>query len=307
MPAFCSHYLFFRDSEKFIKSAADFELNESVCSLGSQGADIFFFHKIYSPFRSLRKIGSSLHRAKPEDIFNAFAQYIKKNPDPVAKSYAYGFILHYALDRRCHPYVYALEKKITDRDKKIHRASAHNRVEAGLDAYMLHLKLNEEHPYMFDSYKTISLSDDEKSTVAKLLRYTVKRVLKKNIRKASVIKAIDDTVKVQKILQDKSGRLCAVSTTAENILGSLIGYYKISAMIKPRLWKNGEKYANINNGAWVNPFSGETSYLSFEQLYIYALQEAQELIIGFEQKLGTGPDADNITNNLSFLTGLEIK
>lgn len=307
MPAFCSHYLFFKDSKEFMYSLADFPLNERACALGTQGADIFFFHKIYSPLRSKRKIGSALHRAKPENIFNAFAEYVRKNPDPTAKSYIYGFILHYALDRRCHPYVYALEKKITDSDKKIHHASAHNRVEMGLDAYMLYQKLGIEHPYLFDSSKTIELSDDEKNSVAKLLCCMIKRVLKKRISRSAIKNAIDDTVKMQRLLQDRSGQLYAVTKILETILGRAIGYFKFSAMIKPRLWKNGEKYANIDNRIWISPFNKEKSNLSFEQLYIYALQEAQELLVGFEQIVLGKADAKDVTENISFLTGLEIK
>ena len=307
MPAFCTHYLFFEDSKEFMCSLADFPLNEKVCALGSQGADIFFFHKIYSPLHSKRKIGSALHRAKPEDIFNAFAEYVRKNPDPTAKSYIYGFILHYALDRRCHPYVYALEKKITDSDKKIHHFSAHNRVEMGLDAYMLYQKSGTERPYLFDSSKTIKLNDREKDSVAKVLCYMIKKVLKKRISRSAVKRAINDTVRMQKFLRDKSGQLCILATVLETILGKAIGYYKFSAMIKPRLWKNGEKYANIDNGMWISPFSKEKSNLSFEQLYIYALQEAKELLVGFEQTVSGKADAKDVTENISFLTGLEIK
>lgn len=307
MPAFCTHYLFFEDSKEFMCSLADFPLNEKVCALGSQGADIFFFHKIYSPLHSKRKIGSALHRAKPEDIFNAFAEYVRKNPDPTAKSYIYGFILHYALDRRCHPYVYALEKKITDSDKKIHHFSAHNRVEMGLDAYMLYQKSGTEYPYLFDSSKTIELNDREKDSVAKVLCYMIKKVLKKRISRLAVKRAINDTVRMQKFLRDKSGQLCIIATVLETILGKAIGYYKFSAMIKPRLWKNGEKYANIDNEIWISPFSKEKSNLSFEQLYIYALQEAKELLLGFEQTVSGKADAKDITENISFLTGLEIK
>lgn len=235
MPAFCTHYLFFEDSKEFMCSLADFPLNEKVCALGSQGADIFFFHKIYFPLHSKRKIGSALHRAKPEDIFNAFAEYVRKNPDPTAKSYIYGFILHYALDRRCHPYVYALEKKITDSDKKIHHFSAHSRVEMGLDAYMLYQKSGTEYPYLFDSSKTIELNDREKDSVAKVLCYMIKKVLKKRISRLAVKRAINDTVRMQKFLRDKSGQLCIIATVLETILGKAIGYYKFSAMIKPRL------------------------------------------------------------------------
>ncbi|WP_456068684.1 zinc dependent phospholipase C family protein [Eubacterium sp.] len=307
MPAFCTHYLFFEDSKEFMRSLADFPLNEKVCALGSQGADIFFFHKIYSPLHSKRKIGSALHRAKPEDIFNAFAEYVRKNPDPTAKSYIYGFILHYALDRRCHPYVYALEKKITDSDKKIHHSSAHNRVETGLDAYMLYQKSGTEYPYLFDSSKTIELSDREKDSTAKVLCYMIKRVLKKRISRSTVKRAINDTVRMQKFLRDKSGQLCIIATLLETILGKAIGYYKFSAMIKPRLWKNGEKYANIDNEIWISPFSKEKSNLSFEQLYIYALQEAKELLFGFERTVSGKADAKDVTENISFLTGLEIK
>ena len=307
MPAFCTHYLFFEDSKEFMRSLADFPLNEKVCALGSQGADIFFFHKIYSPLRSKRKIGSALHRAKPEDIFNAFAEYVRKNPDPTAKSYIYGFILHYALDRRCHPYVYALEKKITDSDKKIHHSSAHNRVEMGLDAYMLYQKSGTEYPYLFDSSKTIELSDREKDSTAKVLCYMIKRVLKKRISRSTVKRAINDTVRMQKLLRDKSGQLSILATVLETILGKAIGYYKFSAMIKPRLWKNGEKYANIDNEIWINSFSKEKSNLSFEQLYIYALQESKDLLFGFEQTVSGKADAKDVTENISFLTGLEIK
>lgn len=307
MPAFCTHYLFFEDSKEFMCSLANFPLNEKVCALGSQGADIFFFHKIYFTLHSKRKIGSALHRAKPEDIFNAFAEYVRKNPDPTAKSYIYGFILHYALDRRCHPYVYALEKKITDSDKKIHHFSAHSRVEMGLDAYMLYQKSGTEYPYLFDSSKTIELNDREKDSVAKVLCYMIKKVLKKRISRLAVKRAINDTVRMQKFLRDKSGQLCILATVLETILGKAIGYYKFSAMIKPRLWKDGEKYANIDNGIWISPFSKEKSNLSFEQLYIYALQEAKELLIGFEQTVSGKAGAKDVTENISFLTGLEIK
>lgn len=307
MPAFCSHYLFFEESKDFINSMANFELNDRVCILGSQGPDIFYFHKIYSLSFSLRKIGSALHRAKSEDIFNAFASYIRKNPNSVAKSYIYGFILHYALDRKCHPYIYSQEKMITDSDSKIHHSSAHNKVEMGLDAYMLYQRLDIEYPYLFDSYKTVMLSDDEKEIVADVLCYTCRKVLKKIIRKGAVKKAIDDTCKMQKILQDKSGALCAVLTMAETVLGGVTGHYKFSSMIKPRVWKIGEKYANIDNGAWINPFNNEISHLSFEQLYISALSDAEDLLFGFERIVCSADDARNVTENISFLTGLEIE
>lgn len=177
----------------------------------------------------------------------------------------------------------------------------------GLDAYMLYQKSGTEYPYLFDSSKTIELNDREKDSVAKVLCYMIKKVLKKRISRLAVKRAINDTVRIQKFLRDKSGQLCIIATVLETILGKAIGYYKFSAMIKPRLWKNGEKYANIDNEIWISPFSKEKSNLSFEQLYIYALQEAKELLLGFEQTVLGKADAKDVTENISFLTGLEIK
>ena len=99
MPAFCTHYLFFEDSKEFMCSLADFPLNEKVCALGSQGADIFFFHKIYFPLHSKRKIGSALHRQRNHTFTDSFCTTLstadvirmstlwrKKSPTAIKKS-----------------------------------------------------------------------------------------------------------------------------------------------------------------------------------------------------------------------------
>lgn len=139
----------------------------------------------------------------------------------------------------------------------------------GLDAYMLYQKSGTEYPYLFDSSKTIELNDREKDSVAKVLCYMIKKVLKKRISRLAVKRAINDTVRMQKFLRDKSGQLCIIATVLETILGKAIGYYKFSAMIKPRLWKNGEKYANIDNEIWISPFSKKrATYLLSNFIYM---------------------------------------
>lgn len=92
------------------------------------------------PGRSQRKIGSRLHRAKPGDILDAMAEYCTRcsTEKDIARSYAYGFILHYALDRQCHPFVYAKQQELADSGSPLHKSALHNIVEMSMDAVLLH-------------------------------------------------------------------------------------------------------------------------------------------------------------------------
>lgn len=77
MPAYCTHYIFACELLPALTELAGFDLNRDAVMLGTQGPDVFFFHRIapWMPGRSQRKIGSRLHRAKPGDILDAMAEY----------------------------------------------------------------------------------------------------------------------------------------------------------------------------------------------------------------------------------------
>ena len=46
MPAFCTHYLFLKETQDIVKKHGDFEFNFDAAAIGTQGADIFFFHRV---------------------------------------------------------------------------------------------------------------------------------------------------------------------------------------------------------------------------------------------------------------------
>ena len=126
MPAYCTHYIFACELLPALTELAGFDLNRDAVMLGTQGPDVFFFHRIapWMPGRSQRKIGSRLHRAKPGDILDAMAEYCTRcsTEKNIARSYAYGFILHYALDRQCHPFVYAKQQELADSGSPLHKS-----------------------------------------------------------------------------------------------------------------------------------------------------------------------------------------
>lgn len=306
MPAFITHYLFALDCKEEIKRFSDFDLDFNALAIGSQGPDIFFFANPLS-VRPMRKHGSTLHRAKPELIFDALAEYLKSSSSNIANSYAYGFVLHYALDRKCHPYVYAKQEEILKSNRFIHHSSAHNRVEMSLDAFMLYKKFKIQKPSKFNVAKTIELNDEALFEIGKLMSFVIKSVTEQSVSSKKIIGAIKSTKRMQTLLRDKTGLLKLVCIVIESIAAPFINFFKFSSMIRPNSWKGTEKYANISNAEWSSPFDLENkSRQSFEQLYNEAKGEAYELIFGLEQIKNSLSDGKAVTKNISFLTGKEV-
>ena len=173
MPAYCTHYIFACELLPALTELAGFDLNRDAVMLGTQGPDVFFFHRIapWMPGRSQRKIGSRLHRAKPGDILDAMAEYCTRcsTEKDIARSYAYGFILHYALDRLCHPFVYAKQQELADSGSPLHKSALHNIVEMSMDAVLLHEKLHIDDPRCFDTAVTVPDDPAVLDEVARLL------------------------------------------------------------------------------------------------------------------------------------------
>ncbi|MGN1201828.1 MAG: zinc dependent phospholipase C family protein, partial [Eubacterium sp.] len=186
----------------FLKETADFEIKEDAVLFGTQGPDIFFFHRIFPwmPGKPLLKYGSMLHRAKPDRLFENMREYfrVSDNKD-VAQSYVYGFILHYALDRNCHPYVYCLQNKITDKHKLTNPHSAHNTVEFSLDSYLLNKRLGIKCPEKFSTAETISDNAEIISEIGRLLEYVIPKTIGKSITALQGETALRDIKYVQKL------------------------------------------------------------------------------------------------------------
>ncbi len=311
MPAFATHYLFMKDLLPWVGEEFNAVPDVGAMSVGTQGPDIFFFSRLLPltmPGTPKSKIGSALHRAKPGDILDAFRDYCSFSPNIyAAKSYMYGFIMHYALDRVCHPYVYAFQGRILAKYRYLHRSSAHNQVEMAMDTCLIYDKLGYDNPFDFDGASTFSLSDEAVDEIAHLLAFVVPRVTSFTVTESDVRHAIADTARFQRILRDRSGMLRLVCRAAETILAPAIGYYRFSSNIKPKDLEKSKKYANINNGRWRSPFTPHEEHNeSFYELYDIALQDAKNLICGFDKMFNGETNGGKVTKNISFLTGTEV-
>lgn len=307
MPAYSAHCIFAREMMPFLYTATDFEINEESVMFGTQGPDIFFFHRVFPwmPGKSLRKIGSQLHRTKPADILKYMRKYCDSisYEKEIAKSYVYGFILHYALDRNCHPFVYSFQKQMTDKNPLTNPHTAHNLIELGADSYFLNRRFGVAEPVLFDTACTVGSNDKVMTEIGKLYEYILPELINVNISPTAAKTALKDMKRVQSATYDATGIKRFFISILESIAAPFSKNYKFSAMMRPRDLEKAKNYVNIDNRKWKSPFDGSEHTESFEDLFDISKLDAKKMIFAYQ----SGADTREITHNLSFLTGVELK
>ena len=310
MPAFATHYIFLEDLKDELESRADFDLDFKVAGVGCQGPDVFLFHRLWPPFtilKSLSSVSSSLHRCKSEKLFEAFNEYLKitENRD-TAKSYIYAFIVHYALDRTCHPYVYAKQDEMTAADKNMHSLTAHNTIEHAVDTYLLYEKCGIYPPSLFDSKATFTDDTDALNEIGKLLSFVIKYACGREVEPSEAVRAITDTAATQDTLRDENGGASRLAHSIERPLKPFIKNFKLSASIKPKDLEIANNCANIKHKPWTSPYDNVTRTESFGELMDIAKTDALKLLDSFESFCRGEISAYEATGNISFLTGTEV-
>jgi len=310
MPAFATHYIFLDELRDTLVKKADFDFDVKVAGVGAQGPDIFLFHRLwpmYTIYKSLNSVSGALHRCKNEKIFEAFRDCLEltENRD-IAKSYIYGFILHYALDRNCHPYVYARQDEMTAADSTMNALTAHNIIEHAVDTYLLDSRLGIYPPSAFDSKATFTDEALAYNEIARLLNYTIHASCNREVPQSEIIRAITDTAALQDKLRDTDGSTTRLAHFMEGLFKPVSKNFKFSASIKPKDLELAKNCANIDKKPWTSPFDQSAHDDSFDELFEASKADALRLIDGFEALCRGEKTGYEVTHNISFLTGVEV-
>ncbi|MCD8124646.1 MAG: zinc dependent phospholipase C family protein [Lachnospiraceae bacterium] len=102
--------------------------HRQLYEIGLHGPDIFFY---YRPLKGnpVSRRGFSMHDEPAGDFFFPAREVCESAPDPeAARTYLFGFLCHYELDRACHGYI---EKKLTVSER------THTEIENEFDRYLL--------------------------------------------------------------------------------------------------------------------------------------------------------------------------
>lgn len=175
MPAVYTHHLL----ANRVFYALSNELQQTVCKLprayyfGAQGADFAFF---YRPLRGKsNNFGSFLHRKGGYTAFSVLKELAFY--DPFARSYALGFITHYAADTLFHPDVYALSKNSLLR---------HSRIENAVDRL-----LHEKYPHADGGFFRIKLTKPERNDLFAIYAVIAAKSGYPTLLKPSFLRAIN--------------------------------------------------------------------------------------------------------------------
>lgn len=309
MPALITHYLHARDVFSQLENHES--LNEDAFVLGAQGPDVLYYHRllpVLMPGKSLRKTGVALHAVPANTLFSAFAAYCVVHPENrLALSYALGFLCHYSLDRIAHPYVYAMQADIIEKEHyRHHPYFIHVRIEHTLDIIMLRSKLGLTTD-AFNPKQCITNDQTVLQGCAAILAAVLQTVgLAEGISPARLVRGYKDARFCQGLSHDPhlyKGILLKVLERLVFMRGT------VSNLLHPLLEDGRWDYSNFEYSLWKNPFDPEAQAVSdsFFELFDRSGQDSAALCMQFLQTVGRGGPAVDFTGNYSMKTGLPEK
>ena len=192
---------------------------------------------------------------------------------------------------------------MTDEFKKLNSHTAHNIIEFSMDTYLLSKRMNIKKPHLFDTAGTLNFSNLELEELGKMISYITNAVTKSNITPNDAITAIKDIKYIQKLTTDKTGRKEKIVKIIDDLCAPFLKNFKFSALMRPKDLENAKKYGNIERKIWASPYDKIKRSKSFEDLFELSKIDALNMINQFF----SGEDTYKITQNKSFLTGVEVK
>lgn len=310
MPAASTHYIFAKEMLPVIQPMVDFEIDEGAFYYGTQGPDIFFFHRLF-PWqgKSYSKHGSALHsKACPTDIFNCIRDYFLEHPeDNLTKSYFLGFFAHYILDSTTHAYIYFVNYEM---HKKYHPRwwdfTVHNKVEFNIDTILIAEKLGISDATKFPIWETFSEDEEVKAAVGRGIAHIVNSVFHKDITPEKASVACKDTRAICKLTTDFKGKRKLFSIL-ELPIRPFLGP-AVTMFMRPSTPRTDWDYMNRNHAPWHNPFleNAPERTESFDELFTISGQKLCQFVEGFLKGIATGDDLTPLSGNLDFSHGIPV-
>ncbi len=255
MPALITHYLFARRVEAALTAAGShpFPLSPAALYWGAQGPDFLFYHRAlpYQLGKSLRRLGSDLHRADPAVAFGHMADYIRRCPDASRVynlSYACGFLCHLTLDSTVHPFVYWFQGELA-RKTGGRPAFMHHKIERNLDTILLQGQRGLP-PSAFSIEEALPDDPDALAAAARMLRYVFAGMYaNKKVSAGRLLEAFWDSKLSSGLLLDKTGRKRRFLLRAE---GKLPARVSLSSFICPDRPDADWDYPNLAHRPWAD-------------------------------------------------------
>jgi hypothetical protein len=297
-------YLHSRLAEEVINKI-DYSFNEKVVFNGAQGPDPLYYNFFSKEASEYHKYANLMHDKDTGLLFKNMTNYVKDNLTVDTFSFLTGFICHYALDVKIHPYVYHKVGVYKKEDESTHPwRGLHLKFERSIDAVMIEEDSGENSRKISLTKKQFPLRAPS-FEIMKIMDYVLKETYDKE---HGGVMYLVSTVKMRKNLKrfvtDKHGfkkiflRIMDLFSKKQDL------FFKDISMFN-HIERNYD-FLNKEKNVWNHPVTNEEYNYSVIEIYDQAVKFASDMIEKVMLYIFEDEDIDlsTVFTNLSFNTGL---
>lgn len=275
-----------------------------IANLGAQFSDPMYYATFYKEAKRYRQYADRMHDTDTQKLMIHMVDYVKNNPSKMTYSFVLGWIAHYALDVKVHPYVYHHVGVYKKDNPKTHTwRGLHLKFERSIDAMLF----EQEHQ---KSARKLRLTKDY---------FTVSKVPKEIATMMKDVFQYQFAVTDGDVVYQRSVRYMyrVLKYIAQDRFGIKKQLYKIFDVFHKKhdlfladlsFFNHIEDYDFLNetNRTWHHPVTNEASTKSIKELYQDALIFADKLLSEVDDYLaGMKVDLKTVFTNLSLNSGVE--
>lgn len=275
----------------------------------SQSTDAFIFYNLLKKKdQKIRDFQAFFHNNKSQEFFINLVNYIKYNnyyQNSEIMAFLYGFISHYVLDSKLHPFIIYKTGVFNESDVSTYKyRNKHEYMENFLDNYMIKQRENIT-PYSFKFYDySFDLTPFSKELI-EVIDYAFKETFNFHNFSIYYYKSLKDMHRALKYLRyDKYGIKMFCYKTIDKLTSNKT--FKLQAISYHTPLKDEFDYLNNNHSTWIHPcLKREKHNESFIELYSIALKDTKKIITDVNSYLkGTKKvNLKTVFNNYSYVTG----
>lgn len=274
---------------------------ENAYYWGLQGPDPLFFHHASIGNSAFNRLSNLMHLLHTEKLLYHMASYVRSVEDKTLReklqAYFYGFLCHYALDRRIHPYVYFHQNQLSQ-DPRF-KFSAHIYIEAQLDRYFWR-RLNGTNINIFRMKRYYKKDSQLFDGLGQLFADTFQTVYGETADPKELAQCFSETLRYNRLFYSPTGfsyALCKMGDKIGRFHGTLSDHVKRGASFYD--------FSGKSHTPWNNPWHPEVIlHESAWDIFSTAVVESTSLATAFEKYISQDiPVPDHLDLSIPFGSG----
>jgi len=297
-------YMHSKHAEKVI-SKIDYDFNKKIVFLGAQGPDPLYYNSFSKDYYEYRKYANLMHRKDTDKFFINMIEYVKNNLEKDTYSFLVGFICHYCLDVKIHPYVYHHIGIYDKNDESTyHLRGLHLKFERSIDALLIERDLKIKHNRFKLTKKHYPLNTAPLSLM-KVIDYSLKETYGREHGGVMYLIGSQKMYKnIKRLVTDRFGIKKQIFKLIDLLFNKDGDMYYSDLPLFNHL--EDYDFHNLAKKSWFHPITNEEYNYSVIDLFDQATEMASSIIKEvslylFEDKT---IDLHKLFTNLSYNTGL---